>query len=132
MTGFYGFLETLKAIEAGCTKLELTITEVVSGTAAGADRMGERFARLHGLPIARFPADWERYGKKAGMLRNKEMANYSDGVICVWDGISPGTKGMIDYCKVKLVPCYVHLFERPPEDESLWREFMRTKMRRIA
>lgn len=132
VTGFYGFCETLRAIEAACRTFNITISEVVSGTAKGADRMGERFARLHGLPIKRFPADWERYGKRAGMIRNKEMAHYADVVICVWDGRSPGTRGMIDYCKGGMIPCYVHRFEPPPADVASdeWISFMRGKMRR--
>ena len=40
------------------------ITEVVSGCARGADKMGERWAEEHGIPVKRFPADWNKYGKK--------------------------------------------------------------------
>ena len=76
--------------------------EIVSGCARGADRLGERFAEEHGYSIARFPADWDTYGKQAGVKRNRQMAKYATeegyhGVlIAFWDGESRGTKNMIE------------------------------------
>ena len=72
--------------------------EIVSGTANGADILGERYAKQKGFPIKKFPANWE-LGKKAGYLRNKEMAEYADGLIAFHDGTSRGTKHMIDLAK---------------------------------
>lgn len=77
--------------------------EIVSGTAKGADLLGERFASTHGYPIARFPANWAHYGKSAGPIRNKEMAAYAAkeyGVLfAFWNGKSRGTKSMIELAK---------------------------------
>lgn len=70
--------------------------EIVSGTANGADKLGERFAREFKYPIKRFPANWNEYGKSAGYIRNSEMANYADGCICFWGGESKGTFHMIE------------------------------------
>ena len=70
--------------------------EIVSGGASGADALGERYARERGYRIRQFPAEWERYGLKAGPLRNREMAKYADALIAYWDGTSRGTKNMID------------------------------------
>lgn len=39
--------------------------------------MGEEYAREEGMAVARFPADWSRYGKMAGPRRNGEMARYA-------------------------------------------------------
>ncbi|HXG66007.1 MAG TPA: SLOG family protein [Blastocatellia bacterium] len=50
------------------------ITEVVSGTAAGVDQLGEWWAELRAVPIARFPADWMNYGMRADAIRNAQMA----------------------------------------------------------
>lgn len=72
------------------------ITEVVSGTAKGADRLGERWADLKDIPIKRFPADWDKYGKRAGHIRNKRMAKYADEAIIFWDGESKGAKDMME------------------------------------
>lgn len=70
--------------------------EVVSGTASGADSLGERYALEKGIPVKRFPADWERYGKSAGYKRNLQMGEYADALIAFWDGKSRGTKHMIE------------------------------------
>ena len=80
-------------------KFQCDNIEIVSGCAAGADSLGECFAREFALEVHRFPAEWEKYGKRAGFIRNKEMAEFSDVVIAFWDGKSPGTKGMIDYSR---------------------------------
>lgn len=68
---------------------------IVSGTARGADQLGERYARERGYKIQRFPADWDRDGKAAGPIRNAKMAANADALIAFWDGESRGTKNMI-------------------------------------
>jgi hypothetical protein len=83
--------------------------EIVSGGARGADRLGEFYAIERNLPISRFPADWGTYGKRAGFLRNAEMADYADELIAFWDGQSKGTKHMIDLANQKgLVVHVIH------------------------
>ena len=77
---------------------ELSCVEIVSGTANGADILGERYAKQKGFPVKKFPANWE-LGKKAGYLRNKQMAEYADGLIAFHDGTSKGTKHMIVLAK---------------------------------
>lgn len=69
---------------------------IVSGTARGADKLGEKYARERGYTIKRFPADWDKNGKRAGYIRNEEMAKYADACVCFWDEASRGTKHMID------------------------------------
>ena len=73
--------------------------EIVSGTARGADRLGEQYAIAKNFAIKRFPADWEKYGKRAGYLRNEQMAKYSTHAVIFWDGKSRGTASMIELCK---------------------------------
>jgi hypothetical protein len=62
-------------------KVAPAITEVVSGGATGADRCGEEWASKNGIPVKVFPADWDTHGKAAGPLRNRQMAEYAQGVI---------------------------------------------------
>lgn len=78
-----------------------TVTEVVSGFARGPDRLGEMWAEARGIPIKRFPADWDKYGKAASLIRNSEMVEYADTCIVFWHGASKGTKYMIDRAKRK-------------------------------
>jgi len=73
--------------------------EVVSGGARGADRLGERYAALRGYPVVQFIPEWDRLGRRAGIVRNEAMADYSTHLVAFWDGVSPGTRHMIDYCR---------------------------------
>ena len=79
--------------------LSTPITEIVCGGAAGADMLGKQWAEENNIPVKMFDAQWHMYGKSAGMIRNIEMGEYADFLIAFWDGISPGTKHMIDYMK---------------------------------
>lgn len=68
---------------------------VICGKARGADTLGERYAKERGYAVQYFPADWNRYGKVAGYIRNTMMANNADALVAFWDGQSPGTRHMI-------------------------------------
>ncbi len=72
---------------------------IVSGCASGADALGERYALENGFEIERFPAEWGKYGRSAGPIRNRKMAEAADIVICFWDGKSIGTRSMIESAK---------------------------------
>lgn len=85
--------------------------EVISGTARGADRLGERWAADRGYKVIRFPADWDQFGKRAGMIRNQDMVNCADYAVYFWDGTSPGTKVCIDMAKRKEIPVLVIEYE---------------------
>lgn len=80
------------------------ITEVVSGGATGVDRLGENwsaweFTSKPGIQkLTRFPADWNSYGKAAGPIRNKQMAEYADAAIVIHNG-SKGSLNMISQMK---------------------------------
>lgn len=93
-----------------CNKELTTQDEIVSGTAKGADRLGELYAKEIGLTISQFPADWDLWGKSAGYKRNVEMAKYADGLIAFWDGKSKGTKHMIDIAKQHKLKVKVIMF----------------------
>jgi len=72
---------------------------VVHGCAAGADKAADEFvleARSELVVHERYPADWVKHGKAAGMIRNREMARAgADLCLAFWDGLSKGTAGMI-------------------------------------
>jgi len=70
--------------------------EIVSGTANGADKWGEKLARRCNYSVKKFPAKWNEHGKRAGPIRNREMAEYADHLIAFWDGVSKGTNNMIE------------------------------------
>lgn len=88
---------------------------IVSGHCRGVDILGERYAEKYGLKLSVFPADWKRYGRRAGYIRNSEMAEFASGdnssadLIAFWDGKSRGTKMMIDIANKKGIR--VHVFD---------------------
>ncbi len=81
-------LAKLDAIHA-----EHRITEVVSGGARGVDADGESWAGSRGLPVRVFPADWRRYGRGAGPVRNRQMAAYATAAVLFPGG--SGTRNML-------------------------------------
>jgi hypothetical protein len=70
---------------------------LISGGARGVDLAGEKWAKAYNIPIKRSIPEWGKYGKRAGILRNMEMAKEADCGLLFWDGRSPGTRHMIDY-----------------------------------
>lgn len=86
-------------VEDALTKISWRVTGVVSGTARGVDRLGEQWARNHGVTVRQFPADWDKYGKAAGSIRNEEMASNADALVAIWDGASRGTQNMVEQAK---------------------------------
>ena len=71
------------------------ITEVVSGGARGVDTLGEQYAKEHSLSCKRFPADWSKYGRAAGPIRNEQMAEYAEALVALPVKTSKGTRHMI-------------------------------------
>lgn len=92
------------------------ITEVVCGMATGIDTLGEQWARSKDIPIKAMPADWNRYGKKAGPMRNRQMAEYCDCAVIIWDGESPGTRNMINEMIRVKKPYYIGMTYSTIED----------------
>ena len=77
-----------------------TEVEIVSGGARGADQLGERYAHERGHKLCVFPADWNRYGKRAGFIRNVHMADYADALVAFrMPGVSKGTDHMLRIAK---------------------------------
>lgn len=98
------YVSLLVAIHASGFK----ITEVVSGRARGVDTMGERWAKENGIPIKMFPADWNKFGKSAGPKRNKQMAEYADAAIVLWDGVGRGSGSMARIAKALRLKLFVY------------------------
>jgi len=101
-------IEDYNLLLEAISKSEFWISEVVCGGARGADLLGERYAKENHIKLEMFLANWDAYGKRAGYLRNEQMAKYADCLIALWDGKSRGTKHMIDLAKKDGLRVYVH------------------------
>ena len=112
-----------------CDKLNLILRNygnnvlIVSGGARGADTLAIRYAKEKGLSYKEFPADWKRYGKSAGYIRNSEMHKFiSDkpnrGVVLFWDGKSKGTKQNIPLAEKYNNPCIVVNISKMEDGEA--------------
>lgn len=81
---------------------------VIHGNARGADRIAAEAAERHGHTVRPFRADWKKFGKSAGVIRNIEMlAQGPELVIAFWDGQSRGTKHTIDTARARGIPVEV-------------------------
>jgi len=85
--------------------------EVVSGGASGVDSVAKQYADYEGIPFKLFAADWDGLGRKAGPIRNQQMAEYGDCLIAVWDGKSRGTYNMISQMRLLNKPVHIHILE---------------------
>ena len=74
------------------------VTEIVSGGAVGIDRSARQYAKTHGLKLTEFLPDYEQHGRKAPLLRNLDIIDYSDLVLAFWDSRSRGTAFVIKKC----------------------------------
>jgi hypothetical protein len=96
------------------------VTAVVCGCARGADSLGEKWAIENNIPVERFPADWNKHGKKAGYLRNTEMGKNSEGAIVFWDGTSKGSVHMINIAEALKLELHVIRYDEERTASQMW------------
>lgn len=82
---------------------------IIHGASPGADTLADEVAGKLGYEVESYPADWVRYGKRAGYIRNRRMLRESlpDLVIAFHnnlEGKSKGTKDMVAIAKKAGVP----------------------------
>lgn len=94
-----------------CEKRKTHNIIIVSGHARGADLLGEKYAHDEGFALEIYPADWNKFGKRAGFRRNEQMAEVADALIAFWDGKSHGTKHMIEIMENKNLQVKVVKYE---------------------
>lgn len=102
---------------------------IVSGKAAGADKLGEDYAKLRGYEIETHPADWKNilvegaviksnkygeYNAVAGHMRNEDMAISCDVGVLFWDGSSTGTGNMLSLLTKYNKPCRAYFYDGEP------------------
>ena len=81
--------------------------EIVSGGACGIDRCAAEFAVEKRIKLTEFLPRYEKYGRAAPIVRNRQIVDYADEVIAFWDGKSRGTLSVIKYAHKQGKPCRV-------------------------
>lgn len=112
--------DNFKLVVEAVQRSGFEVTEVVCGMAIGVDKLGEQWAIANSIPVKEMPANWNAHGKAAGPIRNRQMAEYADAAVIVWDGESNGSRNMINEMIRKKKPYFVALTESKdvPVDES--------------
>ena len=74
--------------------------EIVSGGARGIDTCARLYALMNGIKLTEFLPEYDKYGRGAAcrQKRNLQIINYADEVLAFWDGVSRGTKFVIENC----------------------------------
>lgn len=86
------------------------ITLIISGGARGADSLAEQWAKENKIETLIFYPDWNKYGKKAGYLRNEQIIQACDAVVAFWDGKSKGTEMDINLAEKYKKVCIITKF----------------------
>lgn len=90
---------------------------IISGGARGADSLGEQYAKEKGYDLKVVPAQWDKYGKRAGYLRNNKMAEIGNACIAfLTDAECKRTKMMVRIARDK------HLLVREVKEETINKE----------
>lgn len=71
---------------------------MIEGEARGVDTIAKEYALNNAWEVNAYPANWDKYGRSAGYIRNEVMVKACDECLILWDGVSKGTKHDIDLC----------------------------------
>jgi len=124
VAGSRGF-QDYKLLRKKLDKITRNCKEVIilSGTAKGADRLGEQWAKEKGHTVERYPADWKKHGQVAGYLRNLEMLKKCDAVVVFWNGWSKGTRHVIIHARFMKKPLRIvrfYEYREESQDYNKW------------
>jgi len=86
-------------------------THIISGGAKGVDRCAAEYARSHGIPLTEILPDYHRYGKGAPLRRNSQIVELADLTVIFWDGVSSGSRSIMEICKKMHRPFLVYLMK---------------------
>lgn len=88
------FLELLET-----ENINIEDVTIISGGANGVDTIAQKIAKKYGLSIIIHYPDWDKYGKRAGFIRNQKIVNDADIILAVRHQDSKGTTITINIAK---------------------------------
>lgn len=101
-----------------CELMAKDIGVVLCGGAKGADECGASWAEMNKIVVEYYPAQWQKLGKLAGLVRNATMAEECDAGLLFWDGLSPGTANMVAQLACRRKPLWVVRMEKSRKEPS--------------
>ncbi len=81
---------------------------IISGGANGIDKLAEKYAKENNIPTLIIEPEYSKYRKNAPLVRNKKIVESADLIIAFWDGISNGTKDVINQANLLGKQIIVH------------------------
>jgi hypothetical protein len=84
---------------------------IVHGAARGVDTMAGDWAARLGYVVHPHPADWDKYHRAAGPIRNQEMLAENPNLVLAFHddiGNSKGTKDMVNRAVKRGIPTILH------------------------
>ena len=90
--------------------LPADVTEIISGGAKGVDSCARQYAQAHGLRCTEFLPEYSKCGRAEPLRRNMQIVDHAACVFVFWDGVSRGTRCVIEYCRKQHKPCTVWLY----------------------
>lgn len=91
-------IETLDRV-LGELHAEKPVAVMIHGAAKGADTLAGAWAKRHGVPTLEFAADWQRHGRSAGPVRNRQMLDIGKPDLVVAFAGQRGTTNMIEQAR---------------------------------
>lgn len=121
----YDFLELVLDQFIENNNIDTDNVEIVSGCCEGADTLGEVYASTHNIDIVKFKPSWEKYGRAAGPIRNKQMIDYikdseNPCVIAFISKKTKGTKNTIGLAKKNNIPVIEIHYDTENLDKELY------------
>lgn len=109
---FYNFSEANSIVLKSLCRKNLSNIRIISGGARGADKFAELFAEQYNIELLIYKAEWDKYGRRAGMVRNLDLVKNADIAIIFWDKESSGTLNTISLIKEKGIPYLIIYFDK--------------------
>jgi len=89
-------------------KIKITkISKIVSGGCRGVDSLAEKYANKKNILVKIYNPNWKKYGKIAGLIRNKKIVKKSDIIIAFPTTDSRGTYHTINLAKQAKKKVYI-------------------------
>ena len=112
ITGSRGINHSLVANVLNGFHAKYPITELTHGGARGVDQTAGAWAHSvdYDMSVHTHKPDWDRYKKRAGLIRNETMLNDCPALDCaylaIWDGMSTGTAHMVGLMRAAVRMAY--------------------------